>query len=188
MKEKYSKITWKNEDKETVVNGFLRLFSSKLAVRKACCNCKFSTAQRVSDITIGDCWGIEKIKPEFDDNKGVSVVICHTNNGKRLFESVTEEFNLYQINFEDAARNNPALKKKLGNIERQDEFWEDYKKYGIYYVMKKYSNYETSCHVYVKGEKILTCDIQFIRQFVLGKIKNGIPNWTRPIIRKMMRR
>lgn len=27
------------------------------------------------DITIADYWGIEKVAPEFDDNKGVSLVL-----------------------------------------------------------------------------------------------------------------
>lgn len=188
LKEKYSKITWKDEEKETIVNGFLRLFSSKLAVRNSCCNCKFSNSQRISDITIGDYWGIEKIKPDFDDNRGVSVIICHTSKGKNLFKNVKNDFNLYQTSFEDAIRNNPALRMSLGLVKNQDVFWKDYEQQGLLYVMKKYADYETSCHVDIIGNRFLTKDKQFIKNFILGKIKNGIPNWSRPILRKLIRR
>lgn len=35
------------------------------------------------DITIADYWGIEKVAPEFDDNKGVSLVLVNNEAGKK---------------------------------------------------------------------------------------------------------
>ena len=31
-----------------------------------------------SDITLGDFWGIQHHYPEFDDDKGVNLVLCNT--------------------------------------------------------------------------------------------------------------
>ena len=42
------------------------------------------------DITIADYWGIEKAAPEFDDNKGVSLVLVNNEAGERDFEKVKE--------------------------------------------------------------------------------------------------
>ncbi|MDR2408629.1 MAG: Coenzyme F420 hydrogenase/dehydrogenase, beta subunit C-terminal domain, partial [Bacteroidales bacterium] len=39
-----------------------------------------------SDFTIGDCWGIDKVDPRFDDNKGTTVLILHSEKAKKLFE------------------------------------------------------------------------------------------------------
>lgn len=66
------------------------LFYSNLILRPACYECLFTTVHRESDFTIGDYWGIEKNASEFDDNKGVNIVIIHTNKGKEIFLTLND--------------------------------------------------------------------------------------------------
>lgn len=188
LKEKYSKITWESGSYETLTNGYLRMFSSNLATRCSCLECKFARGERVSDITIGDYWGIGKLKPEFDDNRGVSVIICHTQKGKTLFNSVKEDFTLFETSFSDAQGNNPALERPLGTINQYDDFWNDYEKKDLQYVLSKYCEYDTSCHVNVRGRRILTTDKNFLCSHLLGIVKNNLPNGLRPLIRRILRR
>ena len=54
---------------------FLELYSRHVALRPSCHNCTYTNLNRPSDITIADFWGIENFKPEFDDDKGVSLVL-----------------------------------------------------------------------------------------------------------------
>ncbi len=60
-------------------------------LRPSCHDCKFCTVERNSDITIGDFWGIEKVKPEIDDGMGTSLVILHTEKARDIWEAVRDE-------------------------------------------------------------------------------------------------
>ena len=59
------------------MKGFLK----DLYLRPSCYDCKFKTLQRASDITLADFWGIEKIIPEINVEKGVS--LCWASSEKR---------------------------------------------------------------------------------------------------------
>ena len=188
LNEKYSKITWENSKQETLTNGYLRLFSTKLATRQSCLECVFAKSERISDITIGDYWGIEKIKPEFDDNKGVSVIICHSQKGRSLFESVKNSFILFETSFLDAQKKQLALTRPSGVSKQYDDFWNEYLQNGLSYVLKKYCDYDTSCHINVQGKKILTLDKHFLYSHLRGTVKNYLPNAARPFLRRILRK
>ena len=58
-------------------NLFLRGFLADLYLRPSCYACPAKCLKSRSDVTIGDFWGIEKVMPEMDDDKGVSVVMVN---------------------------------------------------------------------------------------------------------------
>lgn len=64
------------------------LFYSHLVFRESCYHCKYTTTQRKTDFTIGDYWGIKKNAPRFDDGRGVSLVLVHTEKGTEAFQRV----------------------------------------------------------------------------------------------------
>ena len=45
--------------------------------RPSCSECIFKEGNRISDITLADCWGYPVIAPELDDNKGLSSIVIH---------------------------------------------------------------------------------------------------------------
>lgn len=67
-------------------NLFCRSYFKNITIRPSCYNCKFCTTKRNSDFTLGDFWGIEKVRPEFDDGMGTSVLICHTEKAKQVWD------------------------------------------------------------------------------------------------------
>lgn len=71
---------------------FIAMFNSNCILRPSCHECKFSTLQRNSDITIGDFWGIEKKAPDMDDGMGTSLVILHTHKAAQLWDAVQDRF------------------------------------------------------------------------------------------------
>jgi hypothetical protein len=71
----------------TFMNGFLH----NLYLRPSCYACPLKPLRSVSDITIADYWGIENILPEFDDNKGVSLVMINTVKGKAIYDKLEKE-------------------------------------------------------------------------------------------------
>ena len=62
-----------------------------MIIRPSCYSCEFCTTKRNSDFTLGDFWGIEKVKPDFDDGMGTSLVLCHTQKAKFIWENIKGE-------------------------------------------------------------------------------------------------
>ena len=93
-------------------NSFYFAFSSKSRVtwRKSCYSCGYKSLQRVSDITIGDYWGVEKHHSSFKPNDGVSVVLVNTEKGGRLFADIEKD-----IHFEESKATYAVEKNSLVN-------------------------------------------------------------------------
>lgn len=78
-------ITYRKE------NGyFLRCFTSGLFERDRCLSCRYKGNKITADILLGDGWGVDTICPELADELGVSSVICLTDKGKVLFDSISD--------------------------------------------------------------------------------------------------
>ena len=64
---------------------FMRMFLDNLDLRPSCYSCVFKEIPRISDVTIGDSWGVENYMPDMDDDKGTSVILVHSSNGEKIF-------------------------------------------------------------------------------------------------------
>lgn len=69
-------------------NLYMRGFLADIFLRPACYKCKCKNGKSHSDITIGDFWGINIICPNFDDDKGVSLIIINSSKGKEAFSQL----------------------------------------------------------------------------------------------------
>ena len=76
-------------------NPFMQAFLSDLILRPSCYMCPAKSGKSGSDITIGDFWGIEHIKPEIDDDKGVSLVMVHNEKCIYCVLKTTRETNCF---------------------------------------------------------------------------------------------
>lgn len=91
--------------KTDFMKGFLKGEYS----RPSCYDCKFSTLQRVSDITLGDFWGIEGLCSKLYDNLGTSLVLINSKKGKRIFKIIKKDLVYKRFNLEKAIKYNPAI-------------------------------------------------------------------------------
>lgn len=55
-----------------------------------CGKCKYQGLPRYGDVTIGDCWGIEKYDASIDAKKGVSAVLVNNDKGEKFLNSIPE--------------------------------------------------------------------------------------------------
>lgn len=69
-------------------NPYMQGFLSDIYLRPSCYKCKCKNGISHSDITIGDFWGAPKTMPDFDDDKGIGLVLVNTNKGKVIFDSL----------------------------------------------------------------------------------------------------
>jgi len=72
-------------------NNYNRAFQIGLIARPCCYNCEFVKENRAGDMTIGDFWGIEKTEPEWNDNRGTSLIIVNNDKGKLLLDKIVHK-------------------------------------------------------------------------------------------------
>ena len=71
---------------DKVKDKYVRLFYDHTSIKEECIKCKYRKYERVGDISIGD-YDDEMAK----DNKGVSLVLINSLNGKKLFDIIWQE-------------------------------------------------------------------------------------------------
>lgn len=132
-------------DKNIYVNDlnndlYMKGFLQDLYLRPSCYNCRFKKVNRVSDITVADFWGIDKLLPKFDDDKGTSLVILHNNKAKNLFYKLKDKMNFIEVKFEDGIRYNKSMITSVRYNEKRDLFFAEFKiKENLFDLIKKYT-------------------------------------------------
>lgn len=102
---------------------FMRGFVQNLYLRPSCGNCKFKGNHRVSDLTLGDCWGIWDIAPEFDDNRGTSLLLLNSLKGQSIWQQVCGQFEILPLELGQAMAQNPsAVSSSLPHSQRSRFF------------------------------------------------------------------
>ncbi len=102
-------------------DNFMKTFLKNLCLRESCYKCKYKGKNRMSDITLADFWGVDKVVSDFDDDKGVSAVIINTGKGKELFENIKNNIITSKVEYEDISRNNICLENPpIYNRHRPD--------------------------------------------------------------------
>ena len=83
-------------------NPYMKLFIGNMILRPSCYDCKFKELERCSDITIGDCWSINNVKPEMNDDRGISVILTHSENGEELINRISDNLVMEESDVEKA--------------------------------------------------------------------------------------
>lgn len=115
---------------------FTSLFYGHSILRPCCYVCPYKSVMHPGDITIADYWGIEKAAPEFDDNKGVSLVLINDDKGKMIFEIIQDQLLWKKTKLEDSMQ--PPLQAPFPKPKNRDDFWRDFEKKNFGYIAKKY--------------------------------------------------
>ena len=56
-------------------------YSVNAFLRPGCYSCPFAMLERVGDVTIGDCWRVAASHPQWDDDRGTSVIFGNSEKG-----------------------------------------------------------------------------------------------------------
>lgn len=120
-----------NYDKK---DEFYQLFLKDIILRESCYNCKYTNFDRVGDITLGDFWGVEKTITNFDDKKGVSLVLINSPKGKEIFEKIKGKFEVQKSNKENCIQKN--LKQPCEKPDQYDQIWKSYLEEGYSKLVK----------------------------------------------------
>lgn len=122
---------WNSKNVKVNINGksiiynskddyFLKGYQGELFYRPSCYNCKYANSKRVSDITMGDFWGVKRLFPNKDVHKGVSIIIVNTANGLNILNDLKRTMEIENVNFDFLTKNNTRLIKPARmNIKRK---------------------------------------------------------------------
>lgn len=104
-------------------NIYMKGFLSNIFLRPSCHSCSFMGRNRCSDITLGDYWGIQNFYPQLDDDKGTSLVLIHSNTGKKIFKDIQNNIFMASTTLESAIAGNPCIiKPVLPHVKRKKFF------------------------------------------------------------------
>lgn len=103
-------------------NLFIRGFLADLYSRPSCYKCPAREFRSGSDITIGDFWGIGDLRPDFDDDKGVSAVLVNTAKGMDFFAGL--DCTAMEMTYGDVLRRNRCLEKSVDETPARKAFFE----------------------------------------------------------------
>lgn len=102
---------------------FMNMFLVNIDLRPACHDCRFKEFPRVSDMTIGDCWGIENYMPEMDDDKGTSLFMVHSPKGERILEAIREDLAVKEAELNRFLSGDADLRKSVDMHPNRKKYW-----------------------------------------------------------------
>lgn len=107
------------------LDPYYKSFLNSVNYREACYNCKYANQNRVGDITLMDYWGVEKIYPEFMDEKGVSAILINTEKGQNILDILKEKMYMLETSVDLIARRNQNLKEPSTRTPIRENAYKD---------------------------------------------------------------
>lgn len=106
--------------------------------RQSCYACKFNKIPRQGDFTIGDLWGWREICPQWNDNRGISLLMLNSEKALSIKEKLGSVLSIKELSIEQAAKNNPNILNSTKAPVGMDEYIEDVKRLTYVDLVKKY--------------------------------------------------
>lgn len=122
----------------TVFHGeaFKELFYSHRIIRECCFECPYKNLFRQGDITLGDCWGIAENDPDFDDNKGVSLILVNSEKGEKFFSAICDDLDRKKIDINLYLQ--PPLRTNWEKPPDYQRFWKDFSEQPFRKILEQY--------------------------------------------------
>lgn len=108
---------------EAFEDPFYQSFIEGSNYRESCYICKYAQAKRCGDITIGDCANSNAYKCLL--GKSLSSIIVNTEQGRRLWNGVKEQFEYEIADYEKEVKLNKQLHESVKRPNKRDDFYHD---------------------------------------------------------------
>ena len=100
-----------------------------------CYHCKFKGDNHVSDITIGDYWGIDETDVGYNE-LGTSILFVHNEKGENFIFSL-HNFSLFDADLKKALQGNPMYSIAKEKNQQSQIFKKNFEKKGLSYAVSK---------------------------------------------------
>ena len=122
----YNSDERKNYHKGIDTNAYLRAFFSNLSDRPSCYDCKFKKRYRKSDLTLWDCFPIEKFTKELD-GKGTTRVLAQTNKGVETMSAILKDLKYVEVDTDKLTAGVNEMFYSVPMNPKRDRFFRDFK-------------------------------------------------------------
>lgn len=104
---------------------YMRAFFSDICDRPSCYECAFKHRYRSTDLTCWDCFDVYRLDKSFDDNRGVTRVLAHTEFGRKMIVEASELARIVQIDSDKAVEGVRELVKSVDMNPKRKAFMQD---------------------------------------------------------------
>ena len=113
-------------------DSYLGAFLEGLNYRENCYSCPYAKPERVSDITIGDFWGLgDEIPFEHPYTGSISLVMTNTEQGHSFFEACSSSMFVEERTVSEAVKGNCNLNRPSTPHKERDRFIKMYETRGF---------------------------------------------------------
>ena len=141
-------IEYKNGERESIPfyqNLYMRAFLSDFSLRPSCFACPAKLDSLQGDLTLADCWGVDKLKPEIDDDKGCGLILIHNPIIWKQSDEVSSVVK-YPLDLSDVVKYNPMIMASATMLVNRTLFFDLLSKIGL----KKTYQYTTSSRLLIR--------------------------------------
>ena len=124
--------------------------------RDNCYNCKYAKRERISDITIGDFWGLNHNSIVYDDEKkGISLILQNTEKGLFLIESIKNKSVIEERPLEESYKENGQLNHPMSKNKKYEIYKKYYPQLGYKETCKKMISFKDKVKKIIKSRSII---------------------------------
>ena len=158
-------------------------------LRPACYDCKFRVMDRLSDIMVGDFWGMDRFyKDELTRERrkyGISLVSVNTQKGKDIFSKIENKIAYFKTTRSKAEQQPALLGEKRDIPNKRSEIYDNLDKME-YEKLKDtlifpYKNYENGLKSYNRQHKLRKIKHKLPFYKFLQKLKHELLIWKRSL-------
>ena len=136
-------------------------FLSDTILRPSCYACPAKQGKSHSDITIADFWGIDRIDPTFDDDKGCCAILINSPKGQIIYPAT--QTNSKEKSLDEVITNNSAYYRSCKPHPNRKKFFKGLD----------------------KTENLSAYILRMQKPTLATRIKNKIKRYTKAIIRRL---
>jgi len=134
--------------------------------RESCYSCAFAKPERISDFTIGDYWGGERLHLNFNKELGISLVLANSNKAQLLLCDLAKYVDFCKTDYDYALENNKQLTEPVPRPVCRDTYYSN--------VLENVQKWEN--------------DFRNTREWRIVKIKSLIPIGIKKVVKKVLNR
>ncbi len=113
------KTNWQSQTGNLFMRGFLK----NIYLRPSCYNCPIKAGRECSDLTLADFWGLRHLLPDWNDDKGVTLVLVRSEKGRDLLRQVADELRSTPVDTAGALQHNSAALHSVQEPPARAEFF-----------------------------------------------------------------
>lgn len=118
--------------KSRLTDPLMWCYTNHIADRPSCAKCKIKGTERLSDLTIFDCWHYETLSGKKDNDLGHTNVLVHTKKGKEVLKSSEEYFFLDEVDRDECIKLDGNMTEGIQKHHpKREDFFDELDKNGL---------------------------------------------------------